>query len=336
MLLVAELAVNEPAQADQANRRFILKVKQMSSDLSKGTEGAHAVEARARARRPMRAACSVTAAMVVVCVAAQPSYAAGRVFSDGFESGNTSQWSSDGSRDRCIVVGTAHDGGGPHSGSNMLECNWNGLLDWSNASWYSTLKLSQSAWNYSREFLIRFWVRFDADVNHVNGDKVFRLYPNDKLDSFFLAAQMEASGGPIYVSWEHINGEDGPVSWGLKTKFGGDQSWHKVEIYVKHNASGASDGVVRVWLDGSIVQESTNIVSAAPGRQWGPMYLMSNWTNNPGWQHGPNNHVYWDDIEIYTDQGSGGTGLMADATMSSGASSGNAALPSPPQGVAVR
>ena len=257
------------------------------------------------------------------------SYAAGRVFSDGFESGNTDQWRQDGSRDMCIVVGSAHDGGSPHSGKSMLECNWNGTVSWLDPTWYSTVVLPQASWNYSQEFLIRLWVRFDADVDHVNGDKVLRLYPHDYLESFFLAAQMNQPAGPIFASWEFLNGKDGPVSWGQGTRFG-DTRWHKVEIYVKHNAQGATDGVLRVWLDGSVVQESVNLVTVAPGHQWGPLILMSNWTSNPGWEHDATNHVYWDDIEcLYTDLGSGGTGSMADATIS------GPATPDPPKSIAV-
>jgi len=278
----------------------------------------------------MRATRLVTALLAIACVAAaHVSYAAGRVFVDGFESGNTNLWNVDGSRNKCTVVGSAHDGGAPHSGNVMLECNWNGTVPWTDPTWYSTVVLPQTSWDYSREFLIRLWVRFDADVDHVNGDKLLRLYPHDDLESFFVAAQLDQADGPIFVSWEKINGKDGPVSWGRGTKLG-DTRWHKLEIYVKHNSMGALDGLVRVWLDGKLAQESPNIVSVAPGRKWGPLVLMSNWSNNPGWEHGPSNHVYWDDVEIYTDMGSGGSGVMADATIGGGSS-----RPDPPRSVTV-
>jgi hypothetical protein len=274
----------------------------------------------------------IAAALVgFACIAGSSgSQAAGLVFSDGFESGNAKRWDSDGDRDRCTVVNTAHDGGAPHSGDWMLECNWNGTLPWNDHAWYSTMVLSQSAWKYSNEFLIRLWLRLDADVDHVNGDKLLRLYPHDDLESFFLAAQMDQAGGPIFVSWEKINGEDGPVSWGRGTQLG-DTRWHKVEIYVKHNSREAKDGAVRVWLDSKLVQESTHIKTVADGKKWGPLHLMSNWSNNPGWAHDATNHVYWDDIEIYTDLGSGATGQMADATIGGGGPS-----PEPPQSVTVR
>src|SRR6266850_1246834 len=158
------------------------------------SEELHAIDALARSRsqRRMRATRLVTALLAIACVAAaHVSYAAGRVFVDGFESGNTNLWNVDGSRNKCTVVGSAHDGGAPHSGNVMLECNWNGTVPWTDPTWYSTVVLPQTSWDYSREFLIRLWVRFDADVDHVNGDKLLRLYPHDDLESFFVAAQLD-------------------------------------------------------------------------------------------------------------------------------------------------
>jgi hypothetical protein len=268
--------------------------------------------------------------LVAGIAGAQVSLAAGLAFMDSFESGTADAWHVDGARDKCAVVSSAHDGGSPHSGNNMLECNWNGTVDWKAHDWYSTVVLSQSAWNYTREFLVRLWVRFDADVDHVNGDKILRLYPHDDLESFFLAAQMDQNNGPIFVYWEKINGKDGAVSWGKGTKLG-DTQWHKLEIYMKHNTPGHTDGVTRVWIDDKLTQESVNIQTVADGRKWGPLILTSNWTNNPGWEHDASNHIYWDDVEIYTDLGSGGPGSMSDASINGG----TLPAPNPPNKVAV-
>jgi hypothetical protein len=287
-----------------------------------------ALAARSRTRAPTLAAAALALAGVAAAGASQ---ADGLAFSDGFESGNASLWSQDGFRDMCTVVTVAHDGGKPHSGRFMAECNWNGTVDWLKPNWFSTLKLPQSAWNYSREFLVRVWVRFDADVTRSDGDKILRLFPGDGLDSLFLAAAFAQPTGPMVTAWEHVNGQDGPTSWGKGTRLG-DMQWHQIQIYVKHNTPGHADGVHRVWLDGQVTQESVNIVSVAPGRQWGPLYLMSNWENKPQWAHGATNHAYWDDIEVYTDQSSGGVGMMSDASIGgTGVSAPNA-----PKGVTVR
>jgi hypothetical protein len=241
--------------------------------------------------------------------------AAGRVFSDDFEAGNTSKWSLDGSRTMCSATRSSIDGRATHAGSYMLECNWNGLVAWDHADSFSVAVLP--SWDYSSEFLVRMWVRYASDVDRVVGAKLMRLYPGGQTGSMYVGGQLEKSGGPLLCAWEMIAGSSGPVAWGDGSPFA-DGQWHKLEIYVKHNTAGATDGILRIWQDGTLKQDARNLVTAAAGAKWYPLYLMSNWSNNPGWEHDAANHVYWDDIEVYSDRGSGGSGLLADATIRAG------------------
>jgi hypothetical protein len=149
--------------------------------------------------------------------------AAGRVFQETWESGTTTRWGSDGSRTRCRATQSAVDSGRPHGGGYMVECNWNGTVAWDNADAMSVLALNQ--WDYSREFLIRMWVRYATDVDHVQGAKLFRLYPGAPAGSFYAGAQMEKTGGPLLAAWEMIAGSSGPVAWGDGAPFG-DGNWH--------------------------------------------------------------------------------------------------------------
>jgi hypothetical protein len=241
--------------------------------------------------------------------------AAGRVFFDDFEAGNTNKWSADDFRNKCRVATGAVDGVPARAGSSMAECNWNGLTAWNDPSAYTSLKLG--SWDYSNEFLIRLWVRYANDVDRAFGSKLLRLDPNDFKDSFYLNAQMEQSNGPVFICWEWINGSTGPSVYGDGNL--GDGSWHELEIYIKLNTTGARNGVVRIWQDGRVKHEAVNITSVYPGNRWFPLYLMSNWSNNPGSEHDASNHVYWDNVEIYSDRGSGATGSLADASITVGA-----------------
>lgn len=267
--------------------------------------------------------------VAVFCLPSAPGVATGVVFFDGFEDGTTNKWQKDENRDLCPVVERSVDGVPPHSGKFMLECNWNGLLAWNDSAAYSTVKLS--AWPYQAEFLVRLWVRFASDVTPHEGSKIFRLFPDDGIaDSFIIQPNMAASDRPIQFSWI-LNKKQMPSFWGNGHTIG-DGKWHRVEIYQKENHRGASDGVVRVWLDGALLQELVNVVSIAPSSHWTNLFLMSNWTNNPGWDHGAHNHVDWDDIQIFSDSGTGASGNMSDATVT-GANSG---APEPPKGVSVQ
>lgn len=237
--------------------------------------------------------------------------AAGRVFYDDFESGGVSQWSRDGSRDMCRTVNESVDGQGPFSGRLQLECNWDGTVAWNDSRAYSTLKLN--SWDYSREFLIRFQVRFASDVDKTDGGKLLRLYPGTS-DSYYMSALMNRLGAPLFSYWESIGGVRGPVVYTVNGRLG-DGSWHEVQIYVRHNTPGQRDGAVRVWVDKTVYQEAEGIKSVVDGGLWYPLYVMSNWSNNPGWEHDANNHVYWDNFEIYSDTGAGGQGSLAAGTI---------------------
>lgn len=242
-----------------------------------------------------------------------PSSTIGRVFGDDFETGTTALWAQDDYHARCTVVTTAVDAIPAHGGTRAAQCNWNGLVAWNDPYAYTGLKLD--SWAYTREFLVRIWVRYALDVDHKMGNKALRLYSNGGgTNSYYFDAQMERSPSSMFSYWERVNNQSGAIFWGDSVALG-DGAWHKVEIYVKHNTSGQADGVTRVWLDDDLKQESVNIVSTTPGGRWYPLYLVSNWSNNPGWEHDANNHVLWDDAEIFSDQGTGGSGLMSDGSI---------------------
>ena len=240
---------------------------------------------------------------------------AGLVFSDNFESGKVTKWAQDDTRDLCQPVQRGVDGSAPHGGQYMLQCNWNGTVGWNAPNAFSTVKLPQEQWIYTSEFLLRLWIKYDQDVSHTFGGKVLRFFSSDNLDGYYLIAQMQSPSGPAMSVWQAFNGVAGPTFWGAGAPLG-NHGWHKLEIYMK--ASTSANGIARVWFDGVLVQQVTNTVTVAPGQSWGPLHLMSNWSNNPGWEHGANNHIYWDDVEMYTDTGVGGTGQLSDASIQGG------------------
>lgn len=261
------------------------------------------------------------ALILVVAAVPDSSSAAGRVFFDDFESYSVGtipakSWSQDPPHPLPDVVADALDGGpGPVSGTKMLRTNWN-------EGDYSGVTLT--SWSYTNEFLIRFWFRTDADVDRKPGSKSFRLLNPSGRESYFHTPQMEIDGG-IFSFWEEIDGSSS-VCCGRRS-FGetaptplGNGHWHKIEIYVKHNTTGQTNGILRVWQDGVLIHEVINSKTVTDGNKWYPMYVMSNWSMNPGWEHDSSNHVYWDDFEIYSDTGAGATGSMSDATICAGQS----------------
>ena len=236
-------------------------------------------------------------------------HAAGRVFTDGFEDGTTNKWATHGFHGRCTVVSSAFDGlAGVHSGTKMAQCNWNGVVAW-NDSQESLVLVAD--WTYSSETLLRWWARYDADVDYKAGAKLYRIGASE--NSIGGAQNEQGTGATIYMNWYNAASQQlGPIFWG-----GGpalrDNQWHKYEMYFKN---GTGNAIIRVWIDGTQIYNQTTATSDTGG--WSPFHMMSNWTTNPGWEHDGNNHVYWDDFEIYSDTGSGATGLMSDGSITTG------------------
>ena len=235
--------------------------------------------------------------------------AAGRVFYDGFESGNTNLWRQDSTRNRCQVVTSAADGiAGPFAKSRMLRCNDNGTVPFNDPAEYETLQLGTGAINYSQELFIRTRVRVDSNLEKTPGSakKILRVFNFTGVTSEY---------NDIY---EAIYNGDGLRNTGVAgggqfaTYFGGtgsDQtsnpsSWHKVEYYIN------TSGTIKVWHDGALVQNFTGL--RTNGAKWLPFYLTSNWSD----PHDATNYVYFDEFEVFTDTGSGASGLMSNATVS--------------------
>ena len=222
-----------------------------------------------------------------------PSTKIGRVFHDDFESGNTSKWAADGDRNKCTVV------------NGMARCNWDGVAAWNSPQSYETLRLN--SWPFQSEWLLRFRVRYDANVDHKVNGKLLRLSGSNVQNSFYLAAQMEQwpCASP-FIYFEFMNGTPGPKQWGSNSCLG-DGKWHTVEIYVKRGVE------QKVWVDDVLQSVSGDNTSQA---SWQPLYVNSNWSSNgPDSYHDANNHTYWDEFEIFSDTGSGGQGSMSAGTI---------------------
>lgn len=285
---------------------------------------------RTHLRKGLRVGLLATVSASAIALSATSAMAAGRVFYDGFEDGTTNAWQQYVGRNKCSVVSGAFDGGvGPKSGSRMARCNYNGVVDWDNPASYETMVLR--SWSMSRETLIRFWVRVDSDVDAKAGSKLFRWGGN--LASSFGAIQFEhGTGATLFTYFENGNGgQIGSTNWGSGSAFR-DGKWHKIEMYLKKSQSGG-DGAIKLWIDGSLAWQAAN-VSTTSSYSWTEFLMMSNWSTDNGvdnsWAHDGNNHIYWDEFEIYSDAGSGASGSLVDATITGSGSTSTATTTIPP------
>ncbi len=240
---------------------------------------------------------AVAALFVAVSVDAS---AQGRVF---YEPGDgSSKATTD-----CPPTTTARDGV-PHRSGMALECNWDGTKPWYDSD--KTRELELDSVPMKSERLVSAWFRVDADVDATVGSKMMRLGFGSAND-LFLACQFEQGAGATML----VGFTNQPTYWGGVAAAQCRNGWTRLRVYT-------SPSLVRLWLNEALVREWTGAFSISSMTAF-----MSNWSDNPGWSHDANNHLYWQAVEIFTDAGTGGVGSMRDGTMTQG---GTTPPPPPP------
>lgn len=216
--------------------------------------------------------------------------AQGRVF---YEPGDgSSQATTD-----CRVTTTSRDGVAHRNGS-ALECGWDGTLDWTNPLKTRELELTVPV---KAELLADAWFRVDANVDARAGSKLMRLSFGGGKADVIVACQFEQAEPTLFMS---VNGQYS--FWGNTAASRCRTGWNRIKVYV-------STSLIRLWLNGALLREWTGVFVID-----GMVGFMSNWSSNDGWTHDALNHVYWDEQQIFSDAGTGGSGSMRDGTMTQG------------------
>lgn len=229
-----------------------------------------------------------------------------RVFYDGFEDGTTNLWQQDGYHCRCIVVDTAADGvHGPYVGSKMARCNWDGTVPWYDSMRYESLYLDSI--NYTDEIFYRVKLRADYNLDRTSGSatKILRIFVtspsyNDYITVIYDSPSLYSSG---------VAGNVGLVTyWGGAPgdSTGTSSNWHEVAYYFNE-----ANGIIKVWHDGVLIRNEIGL--NFNNTRWFPFYITSNWED----AHDAQNHVYFDEVEIFTDATTGNptSGSMFDGTI---------------------
>jgi hypothetical protein len=108
---------------------------------------------------------------------------------------------------------------------------------------------------------------------------------------------------PEWGNWNWLvpNATNVPVALG---------AWHKIELYFKYNTAGSSNGIVRWWMDGTLIGNYTNI-SFHPSGCFGEFQLSPTWGGIGGTK--TETDYYWYDHVHLSVPGTGSTDTTAPA-----------------------
>jgi hypothetical protein len=224
----------------------------------------------------------------------------GRIFFDDFEDGTTDAWLQDSPHAKGTVVTSSTDGvAGPYAGTYMWRANYDG----SSGDVYDSLRLPTI--DYTSEYFIRARLRVDQNFAKTAGSaaKIMRVYYWDGTTYHDLFGIIRTGTGLNNTTI--VDGTGPATYWGDAS---GDEvtntsGWHKVEYYVN-----TGSGLLKVWHDGVLVRNLTGLDFGSVEYQ--PFYLTSNFSDS----HDSTNHIYFDNVEVYSDAATGGTGSMSNAT----------------------
>lgn len=252
--------------------------------------------------------------VLLLALCASAAQGAGRVFYDGFENYTgtdpliTALWGQDNARPRCVSVTSAADGiAGPYAGSRMARCNTSVGDVFEN--------LTVPAFSMTNEVLYRFKFRVDTNHDRTGGDP--RGSPAKKLRLFYWTGNQSTYNDNYGVVDGASGGmrNEGLVDGTQWTTYDGGASgdhtqessaWHTVELYWNK-----SNGNHKVWHDDVLVLNVTlGSIQGGVGEGGGDFYLMSNWEDT----HDATNYTYFDEAEVYTDNGTG----LASGTLANG------------------
>jgi hypothetical protein len=99
---------------------------------------------------------------------------------------------------------------------------------------------------------------------------------------------LDGNGGPIYFL-PIKQGSCGSEVWYEPNRSGAGMplgEWSLAEFYIRLNTPGQADGIIRVWVNGQLTHEYTNVNCRSSGSTATMTYASSDFYQN-GWSGGP-------------------------------------------------
>jgi hypothetical protein len=246
---------------------------------------------------------------------ARTASASGRVFYDGFESGNFDAGWSDGWSDGPGLIPPAGNKGHdnlvlPVSGNRQMEC-WYGHAG--TDTWFCKYISIDSL--YTNEIFIRLWMRLDSDVQSNEGSMahLLRFYAGGGGATDILTCMIGDGAGSSQIItdalWNGARPTNAPQYYSFSPGVG-DHQWHKYELYLNN-----STHLYKIWEDDVL---KMSLSDPMINFHFGSFIPLHNWGSPKPTDD--NTHFYFDEVEVFSDLGAGGAGSMANGDMTQGSS----------------
>ena len=236
------------------------------------------------------------------CGGAPPSW----ILCDGFESGDMSYWSNDLNTDggRLTTTTTA-----PHGGANAAQESYAAGTpgDGWGAKFFGDHPLLQTPGAAVNDFYLRWWSKFSPGF----------AFPSTSAKSWIVAAFESWSANypgpntwsPFYIIVE--TRPDGTSTLTIHRKVPVDEwqslpqnigtpvapatgAWHEMQVHLKLNTPGASDGVAEMWIDGTQKASYTSVNFRGTYSRFGWNHLVLSPYASPS---SPSSQTqYWDGV----------------------------------------
>lgn len=210
-------------------------------------------------------------AIALFAIPCLPALAVTLPFTDGFEAGNFSAWNGGRTNGFSVSATSAHTGRYAAGGTSSLGIG----TDYYQEAYFGDHPRASGA-PVANGLYVKFSHKFDSDFNlgtAADSHKVLLINFEDSNDLRREQIILNVFGTtPIGTNRGHYMIEN--IHWNVDRSFGSGQlfrqnrgtavayrpgEWDTIKIYIRPNTVGQTDGTVRVWINGEIKIEHTNI-----------------------------------------------------------------------------
>ncbi len=233
---------------------------------------------------------------------------------DDFEDGTLDYWSADLATDSGRLTVTSDDAAS--GGSSLVQQHAPGGTGGWGARYFGDHPLTAGEQKRT-ELFARGYVKFDAGYQWPSvSNKMFIIASFEDWDAgyegpnnwspYYVIAEADETGFFTLTMRRKVGG----VAWrGLDQNIGqpvqvSPGAWHRLEIRLKLNTLGSSDGIAEMWIDGTKKLEHTDVNFRDQYDQYGWNHFMISAYTNPS--SPASQRQFWDAIVVSATAGDGG------------------------------